>query len=524
MTRIAHTALGRTLLACALLQFSQGAMSNAGPCGIASLGAITTGASLNKDGSVWVWGFRNAGISGLPTPTHAYSNLNAPNRVAIPGNARVTMLASGAYHFLALTEEGKVYGWGQSGYGEVGCRNSVNDPYVRPPCEVPFPGMKDGDRVVHVAAGEYFSLAMTAQGDVYTWGHDLYGQIGRGNLTNTATNPVTNRAHPSYSDGTRVPQNNSSMQFVPYKVDLGGESAVVAGAWYEGAMAITVNAMGQRKAWGWGDNEAGGLGVPYTCAGTPIRGVQCVVRQPTRTLSAFDEIAARATYLSGGNAFGTAMLSPTGNSITPTLYGWGQRAAIGHGVDASGKPGDTVAATLTPLPMRLIDPTTGAETSPVKFFTRYVGNVAIGADDRLWVWGQGGGSAFPQIYPARPTPHGTAFTSPPDLNPNSALRSDRPGARLVDIGGTKEVVYYQMDDGSTYGVGYASVDSLNPIGIPNAGKADVVYWGPGKFGGSNTMHGTGNLENVRFGGVRLFGNNGAGAPFTCGVRFDPIDL
>ncbi len=514
---------GQAILAATLIQFSAGSMADNGPCGIASLGSITTGASLNKDGSVWMWGFRNAGISGLSTPTHAYSNLNAPNQVTFPDNARVAELASGAYHFIALSTDGKVYGWGQSGYGEVGCRNQVNDPYVRPPCEVKFPGLKADDRIVHVAAGEYFSLAMTAQGDIYTWGHDLYGQIGRGNnVTTNTSGPVKNVSHPSYSDGRLVPKNNDSMQFVPYKVDLGGETAVVAGAWYEGAMVVTVNAYGQRKAWGWGDNEAGGLGVPYTCSGTPIRGVQCVVRQPTRTLSAFDAIAAKATYLSGGNAFGTAMLSSTNTSNSPALYGWGQLAAIGLGTNSLGKPGDTTAATLTPLPMRLIDPSTGVESQPVKFFSRYVGNVAIGSDDRLWVWGQGGGSAFTQIYPPRPTPHGTAFTSPPDLKANSALRSDRPGARVVNIGGTKEVVYYQMDDGSAYGVGYASVDSLNPIGIPSAGKADVTYWGPGKFGGSGTMHGSGNLESVLFGGVRLFGNNGtSNVGFTCGAAVPP---
>jgi Regulator of chromosome condensation (RCC1) repeat len=488
----------------------------AGSCQVTPLGAITTGAVLDADGQVWVWGFRNAGISGLPTPTHAYSNSNAINRIQLPAGSRVTQLVSGAYHFLALTDDGRVFGWGQSGYGEVGCRNSVNDPYVRPPCLVPFPGLKAGDKIVKVAAGEYTSLAMTEQGDVYTWGHDLYGQAGRGDgVVSDASGPIRNPSHPSYSNGKRVPVNNASMQFVPYKVNLGGERAVVSGAWYEGAMAVTVNAAGAYHVWGWGDNEAAGLGVPYTC-GKPLRGVQCVVRTPARANGNLESLAPRITALYGGNAFGTAVLAPDPGASGGKLVGWGQLAALGWGVKANGQPGDTTAVTTVPLWMPLKDPVTGAEHLATSFFSRYVGNVAIGTDNRLWVWGQGGGSAFPQIYPARPTPHGTADSFPSDTGLNTALRSDQPGATLVGIGSTKEVVYYQMSDGSAFGVGYASVDSLNPIGIPGAGKLDLDYWGSTGWGGAGTMHGTGSLESIRFGGVRLFGPNAGSAESPCG--------
>ncbi|HEX5374045.1 MAG TPA: hypothetical protein VFW84_15060 [Aquabacterium sp.] len=490
---------------------------SAGSCQITQLGAITTGAVLDTDGQVWMWGFRNAGISGTASPTHAYSNLKPVNRVEFPAGTKITQLVSGAYHFLALTEDGRVYGWGQSGYGEVGCRNAVNDPYVRPPCEVPFPGLKAGDKIARLAAGEYFSMATTAEGDVYTWGHDLYGQGGRGaNVASNPNGPVRNVNHPSYSNGKVVPVNNDSMQFVPYKVNLNGEPAVVSGAWYEGAMAITLGATGEAHVWGWGDNEAAGLGVPYTCGGTPIRGVQCVVRTPTRANSALENLAPRIQALHGGNAFATAMLAPEPGASGSKLAGWGQLAALGLGVTSTGKAGDTTAATTIPLWMPLKDPVTGVEHLATNFFSRYVGNVAIGNDNRLWVWGQGGGSAFPQIYPARPTPHGTPSTYPADTGLNSALRSDQAGATLVGIGSTKEVVYYQMSDGSAFGLGYASVDSLNPIGIPGAGKLDLEYWGPTGWGGTGTMHGTGSLESIRFGGVRLFGPNNGGADSPCG--------
>ena len=41
-----------------------------------------------------------------------------------------------------------------------------------------------GQQCVSVAAGEYHSIAITAVGTAYTWGHGGYGQLGHGDSDN----------------------------------------------------------------------------------------------------------------------------------------------------------------------------------------------------------------------------------------------------------------------------------------------------------------------------------------------------
>ena len=76
-----------------------------------------------------------------------------------------------------------------------------------------------------------------------------------------------------------------------------------------------------------------------------------------------------------------------------------------------------------------------------KLFARYVGSVALTHDGEIYTWGQTGGSAFPYIYGALPTLRITA-------------------GRVTDIGGGKEHVFYNTEDGDMYGVGYNDLNKL----------------------------------------------------------------
>lgn len=39
--------------------------------------------------------------------------------------------------------------------------------------------------IVAISAGNYHSIALDKDGNVYTWGYNGYGQLGLGNTTNT---------------------------------------------------------------------------------------------------------------------------------------------------------------------------------------------------------------------------------------------------------------------------------------------------------------------------------------------------
>ncbi|RXG50709.1 Ultraviolet-B receptor UVR8 [Armadillidium vulgare] len=69
-----------------------------------------------------------------------------------------------------------VYGWGSSRYGQVGTGGTGR--YPRPTLISSFINVK----VIHVACGQYHSLAVTKEGKLYTWGWGVHGQLGHGNV------------------------------------------------------------------------------------------------------------------------------------------------------------------------------------------------------------------------------------------------------------------------------------------------------------------------------------------------------
>lgn len=89
---------------------------------------------------------------------------------------RIVMVAAGKLHTVALSEAGHVFTWGSDGDGQLG----HNDQYTqRVPRQVE-PGCFGGDKVVFVAAGSEHTVAVTAEGRLYTWGRNDGGQLGNG--------------------------------------------------------------------------------------------------------------------------------------------------------------------------------------------------------------------------------------------------------------------------------------------------------------------------------------------------------
>ena len=99
------------------------------------------------------------------------------------GINNITQISLGGTHTLALDTEGHVWSWGYNGYGELGngtTTSSTEKVQVKSP---------DGEgvleNIVAISAGNYHSIALDKDGNVYTWGYNGYGQLGLGNTTNT---------------------------------------------------------------------------------------------------------------------------------------------------------------------------------------------------------------------------------------------------------------------------------------------------------------------------------------------------
>ncbi len=136
----------------------------------------------------------------------------------------------GNNHSAAVTANGDLYCWGRNFYGQLG-NETIGD------CSTP---VKVLENVSSVSLGSDYSAAVTNNGDLYCWGRNDYGQLGNGTTSYYHT-----------STPVKVLENVSS-------VSLG----------YDHSAAVTNN--GDLYCWGRNDYGQLGNGTTSDC-GTPVK-------------------------------------------------------------------------------------------------------------------------------------------------------------------------------------------------------------------------------------------------------------
>ena len=95
-------------------------------------------------------------------------------------------VACGLFHTLALSDVGDVYSWGRGFEGQLGILKSVET--SSSPLLIPNYFRKDGTElkkvikspVRFIACGAYHSMAVDSNQQLYCWGEARYGQTGHG--------------------------------------------------------------------------------------------------------------------------------------------------------------------------------------------------------------------------------------------------------------------------------------------------------------------------------------------------------
>lgn len=117
--------------------------------------------------------------SGKVYMKHYDSEAQYPQRVFGFSNKPVKMIAShpDGKHYLALTQEGIPYSWGNGAGGRLGHGDSVS-------CDEPkvIEALVDKS-VTFVACGSTYSAALTSSGELFTWGQGNWGRLGHGNCS-----------------------------------------------------------------------------------------------------------------------------------------------------------------------------------------------------------------------------------------------------------------------------------------------------------------------------------------------------
>lgn len=127
--------------------------------------------AITEDGGLYSWGDSrvNAAIFGIPG--NIYFTVDYPTRIL--DDVVEVVVGKGQGHAAAITSDGSLYTWGANNLGQIGNgTGGVDMKYDRP--------VKVMEQIVSVALGYDYTVALTADGEMYAWGGNDYGTFGNG--------------------------------------------------------------------------------------------------------------------------------------------------------------------------------------------------------------------------------------------------------------------------------------------------------------------------------------------------------
>ncbi len=201
------------------------------------------------DGSVWAWGYNTEGQTGSGDTTPADTGLLTAEKIS--GISGVASLAAGGLDSIALKSNGEVWTWGSNVFGTCGANGRAD--HLLPTKVVGATG------ATAVTMGSSFAVALASP-------RPSSGVVVMGDMTATGTAPVERPA----------------VATVPGLTDVG-----MLAAGFHHALALDAD----HAVWAWGDNSSGQLGIPGASGLAPAP-----VDIPLDGAQGFVEVVARANF------------------------------------------------------------------------------------------------------------------------------------------------------------------------------------------------------------------------------------
>lgn len=424
---------------------------------VASLQFDTTGKTASNMG----WKYYQIEVTASSTSTElrfestsAFSN-NGPTLDDVSVVPSWSQLVSGGWdHSLAVALDGDLWSWGGNDYGQLGRAGGGNL----------SPGqVMSGSSFIAVAGGGWHSLAVKSGGTVWAWGYNYYGQLGEDSTANNA-----------------IPQQVKGLGGSGY---LTGVISVSAGSYNSYALKS------DGTVWAWGQGL--GVGNGSSDQDTPVQVLD--TSDPSGYLTAVVAIA-------GGDAHCLALKS----NGKVRAWGYNLNGQLGNNTTNNSTFATKVYTPGTPPLSELSD--------VVAIAAGFNHSVALKSDKTVWTWGD---DDWGQV--------GNGSTTGDQWLPGSIGLSD-----VISIGAGADYCLARKSDGTAwawgrnhaYQLGLGDTTARNaPVQISTSNLSDV-----GAIVASKASHSfvIGYNRTLRGWGANYYGQVGDGTTTT--PRTSPVAL
>ncbi|MFQ6046993.1 MAG: hypothetical protein ACE5PT_11670 [Gemmatimonadales bacterium] len=142
--------------------------------------------ALLAGGAAFCWGANWAGQLGAGTS----DGLRHAAPASVLGGVSWTAFSLGDSHTCALSDDQRIYCWGNNDFGQLGPGGSTEFcSSAQVECSTAPREVAPGLRFTAVSAGRVHTCGITTEGDALCWGGNIAGQLGHGTDT-SATNPT----------------------------------------------------------------------------------------------------------------------------------------------------------------------------------------------------------------------------------------------------------------------------------------------------------------------------------------------
>ena len=128
--------------------------------------------ALDNEGNIWSWGYNYDGELGNGS-SGANANILVPTKIA--NGVKYTQISVGPRYSLAVDNEGNIWSWGYNSDGQLGNGESGYDKDILIPTKI-----TNETKYQQISAGNEHSLALDNEGNIWSWGSNSEGQLGNG--------------------------------------------------------------------------------------------------------------------------------------------------------------------------------------------------------------------------------------------------------------------------------------------------------------------------------------------------------